>query len=72
MKAIRGKNGRGDDTMDGSSIEKKEEDRLFAFSWKQGRWVSDMDGGKGWMDGWSGSGSLTWNNVRPEAGFNGM
>lgn len=47
MKAIRGKNGRGDDTMDGSSIEKKEEDRLFAFSWKQGRWVSDMDGGKG-------------------------
>lgn len=32
MKAIRGKNGRGDDTMDGSSIEKKEEDRLFAFS----------------------------------------
>lgn len=32
MKAIRGKNGPADGRTDGSSIEKKEEDRLFAFS----------------------------------------
>lgn len=32
MKAIRGKNGCVDGRMDGSSIEKKEEDRLFTLS----------------------------------------
>lgn len=32
MKAIRGKNGCVDGRMDGSSIEKKEGDRLFTFS----------------------------------------
>lgn len=50
MKAIRGKNGRQDRRMDGSSIEKRDE--------------SDMAGKlNGWIDGWSTSGSHTWVNA---------
>lgn len=51
-KRLGGKNGRADGRVDGSSIEKKEEDRLFTFSWKQGRWlVRGADEWVMWMDG---------------------
>lgn len=72
MKAIRGKNGRGDDRMDGSSIEKRKIACLLFPESRVDEWVIWMEGKDRWMDRWSGSGSLTWNNVRPEAGFNGM
>lgn len=61
--------------MDGSSIEKKEEDRLFAFSWKRRWWiVRGPDEWAIWMegkgrDGWSVSGGLTWGNAARAAGF---
>lgn len=31
--------------------------------------MSDMDSEGGWMDGWSGAGSLTWHNVGPSRWF---
>lgn len=53
-KRLGGKNGRGDGRVDGSSIEKKEEDRLFTFSWKRGRWIVRWGGGMNEWCGWRG------------------
>lgn len=63
-KRLGGKNGRVERRTDGSSIEK----RGKSVSWKHGRWIvrgwmSDLDGGQGWMDGWSASGTPTWDNA---------